>query len=687
MRLKYGNAFSFFGKLISFLSRVIFGTSASDCIEELVRFLCQKSFHFFSNFCFALSFLFNDEKYKRKCSILFVKVFYELNFTNDDLMTCIIPSCIALKHTEFSNATDRIEEACTLAFLGIGCHLGTVLANPLFLKPLGKLVEGVAAKMDSKNQKNADNEFESACTESILPAELTPENWHFKFDELALGTAFDKSMTVEYSTSKESPSQCPFSVCKFTDCFLKQAKFVNFLVDLSCRLGYIIKSDRQAFLISELEVFNQNLPTDLCIPLVCSPSCDFNAVATENNKSSSHTNSLLFEHQTMLRIIPKESILLNSAERVPFMIFVEVLERESFEVMQDLSLKLATAKQASCMSLNEKKALSQTNPEKSLSVVRESNWEKINDAQLAAAVEMLSKLNQAPGNEEIKQKLTVEIQTLRKNTDSYVKQKESVSVEDELRESVSSITFKDDPSTTGLSEAWSTRMKRLRVNSEFSCVEGWNVYSFVVKGNTDLKQEQIALQLIWECRRIFAAEKVECWLRFYRVFVTSNGGLIETLPNTLSVHSIKKLASACGASKKILSYSIFDYFIEKFGSPSSESFQTAAYNFFVSLTGYCLYCYLFQLKDRHNGNILIDDAGHIIHIDFGFILSHSPGSIVDFESAPFKLSYDWVQIVEHLNGSSIESMKQLFIEGLLAIRKHHQSLFILLEIAGKGILS
>jgi phosphatidylinositol kinase/protein kinase (PI-3 family) len=44
-----------------------------------------------------------------------------------------------------------------------------------------------------------------------------------------------------------------------------------------------------------------------------------------------------------------------------------------------------------------------------------------------------------------------------------------------------------------------------------------------------------------------------------------------------------------------------------------------------------------QVKDRHNGNLLLDEEGHIIHIDFGFMLSNSPGG-VNFESAPFKLT-------------------------------------------------
>ena len=40
----------------------------------------------------------------------------------------------------------------------------------------------------------------------------------------------------------------------------------------------------------------------------------------------------------------------------------------------------------------------------------------------------------------------------------------------------------------------------------------------------------------------------------------------------------------------------------------------------------------------------MDNLGHVIHIDFGFILAHSPGKNIRFESSPFKLTPEFTEV-------------------------------------------
>lgn len=91
-------------------------------------------------------------------------------------------------------------------------------------------------------------------------------------------------------------------------------------------------------------------------------------------------------------------------------------------------------------------------------------------------------------------------------------------------------------------------------------------------------------QMFW------AEEHLPLWIKPYKILVTSRAsGMIEPVLNAVSLHQIKK-------NSKL---SLIEYFIQEFGPVTSEEFLTAQRNFVQSCAGYCLVCYLLQLKDRY----------------------------------------------------------------------------------------
>lgn len=160
-------------------------------------------------------------------------------------------------------------------------------------------------------------------------------------------------------------------------------------------------------------------------------------------------------------------------------------------------------------------------------------------------------------------------------------------------------------------------MYKLRKSSQYVTYSTYNLSMMIVKANDDLRQENLAMQLMKRLLQIFDAAglKSSLYLRPYEIFITSsNSGMIEFIPDTISIDSLKKRFPK-KTGTQTTTWTLRTFYQKYF----NVDFEEAQKNFVESLAGYSLYNYLFNVKDRHNANIMIDSSGHIVHIDYGFM--------------------------------------------------------------------
>jgi phosphatidylinositol 4-kinase len=194
-------------------------------------------------------------------------------------------------------------------------------------------------------------------------------------------------------------------------------------------------------------------------------------------------------------------------------------------------------------------------------------------------------------------------------------------------------------------------------------IEIWQ--SAIFKVGDDCRQDVLALQMIAAFRGIFNHVGLDVYVFPYRVTATAPGcGVIDVLPNSISRDMLGREAVN----------GLYDYFVSKYGNEDSLRFQEARSNFVKSMAAYSVISFLLQFKDRHNGNIMIDDAGHILHIDFGFCFDIAPGG-VKFERAPFKLTSEMVAVMGgSTDHQAFKWFEELCVKAFLASRQYTEKL-------------
>lgn len=190
----------------------------------------------------------------------------------------------------------------------------------------------------------------------------------------------------------------------------------------------------------------------------------------------------------------------------------------------------------------------------------------------------------------------------------------------------------------------------------------------IFKVGDDCRQDVLALQVIALLRDIFEAIGLNLYLFPYGVLPTGpERGIIEVVPNTRSRSQMGETTDG----------GLFEIFQQDYGPVGSSSFEAARQNFIISSAGYAVASLLLQPKDRHNGNLLFDNVGRLVHIDFGFILETSPGGNMRFESAHFKLSHEMTQLLDPSGAMKSDTWNQflrLCVKGYLAARRHMEGI-------------
>ena len=230
-------------------------------------------------------------------------------------------------------------------------------------------------------------------------------------------------------------------------------------------------------------------------------------------------------------------------------------------------------------------------------------------------------------------------------------------------------------------ERWAEKKARINATSPIGSTPGWDLQGIIVKSNDDLRQEAFVMQLIELCHEAFTLSGLELWVSPYRILATGRTtGIIEMVRNAMSFDSLKKRP---GYGKGGMRGHLMR--MTEFSPNPGEAFQAAQHNFSISLAAYSVMSYLFMFKDRHNGNLLMDTAGHVIHIDFGFVFGIAPGGSFSLEnSTPFKLTEEMMEVMGGMQSPFFSEFVTLFCCGFLALQAHMETFLTIVEITCNG---
>jgi phosphatidylinositol 3-kinase len=182
---------------------------------------------------------------------------------------------------------------------------------------------------------------------------------------------------------------------------------------------------------------------------------------------------------------------------------------------------------------------------------------------------------------------------------------------------------------------------------------GGGEYVTIFKNGDDLRQDQLILQVIELMDKLLCKENLNLKLKPYRALATGPAhGFLQFVDS-------KAVAQVLQQDGTIL-----NYFMKQ--SHDGKTVEPDIMDTYIrSCAGYCVITYLLGVGDRHLDNLMLTKHGHLLHIDFGYILGRDPKPF----PPPMKLSKEMVEVMGGLNSAEYASFREHCYNAFLILRR------------------
>lgn len=197
----------------------------------------------------------------------------------------------------------------------------------------------------------------------------------------------------------------------------------------------------------------------------------------------------------------------------------------------------------------------------------------------------------------------------------------------------------------------------------------------IFKIGDDLRQDQLALQLISIMDSIFLSHQLDLKLTVYRILPTSpTSGFAEFVPDSYAISAV--LEANNHSILEFLRRNNFDVHAENNISPAAME------TYIRSCAGYCVMTFVLGVGDRHLDNIMLKSTGEVFHIDFGFMFGRDPKPF----PPPFRLTPEMVAAMGGMHHKNFEAFMSYAARAFNILRSSSSILLGALELMiGAGI--